>query len=201
MADAAAVDVRPVTPELWSDLERFFGPSGAYSNCWCAFFRVRSKDFDAGCRENGKANRELLRRLTLEGAVPGLLAYRDETPAGWVSVAPREQFVRVGNSKLLRPEDPKAADEQGVWSVVCFWTPRANRRQGISAVLLEAAVDYAYTNGANAVEGYPVDVSKKWIGGAGIYHGTVGQFERAGFVTARRPSDARAVMRHQRRTP
>jgi hypothetical protein len=108
MADAAAIDVRPVTPERWPDLERFFGPSGAYANCWCTFFRVRSKDFEAGCRDQGSANRETLRRLTLEGAVPGLLAYREGGPVSWVSVAPREQFVRVGFVALRRPNDARA---------------------------------------------------------------------------------------------
>jgi GNAT superfamily N-acetyltransferase len=193
----ADVDVRAVTADRWPELERFFGPSGAYSNCWCTFFRLRAKDFQAGCREHSAGNREILRRLTAEGAVPGLLAYRDDEPVGWVSIAPREQFVRVTNSTLLRP--PDVDTERDVWSIVCFWTPRGNRGQGIGAALLDGALSYAYDHGAKAVEGYPVDVSKKWVGAAGIYHGTVGQFERAGFVAIRRPSEQRAVMRHEQR--
>lgn len=192
------VDVRPVTAQLWPDLERFFGPSGAYANCWCAFFRVRSKDFESGCRDQGAGNKRLLRRLTLDNEVPGLLAFRGSEPVGWVSVAPRDQFVRVTNSRLLKPPEPNSDDERGVWSVVCFWAPKQHRGQGIADTLLHAALEHAYSHGANAVEGYPVDTAKKWIGQASIYHGTVGLFERAGFVAVRRPSETRAVMRHER---
>lgn len=41
------VSVVPVTPDRWDDLVSLFGPNGAYSNCWCAYFRVRAKDFTA----------------------------------------------------------------------------------------------------------------------------------------------------------
>jgi len=200
MPVANAIVVKPATRERWPELETFFGPQGAYSNCWCAFFRVTSKQFEAGCRDHGTQNRELLRRLTLDGAVPGLLAYQEDQPVGWVSVAPREQFVRVQNSRLLRaPAAEAEADARDrVWSVVCFWTPRQHRGQGIADKLLRGALDHAYANGATAVEGYPVDVSRKWVGASGIYHGTVGQFERAGFALVRRPSDSRAVMRHEK---
>jgi GNAT superfamily N-acetyltransferase len=190
------ITVLPATPERWPQLEAFFGPNGAYSNCWCAFFRVTAKQFDAGCHAGGEENHALLRRLTLEGAVPGLLAYEAAQPVGWVSVAPREQYLRVRNSRLLRSPDPDPDD--GVWSVVCFWTPKERRRQGIGDRLLRGALDHAYANGATAVEGYPVDVSRKWTGASSIYHGTVGQFERAGFTLIRRPSDTRAVMRHEK---
>jgi GNAT superfamily N-acetyltransferase len=203
MPAANAIVVKPATPERWPELEAFFGPSGAYSSCWCAFFRVTSKQFEAGCRDQGKQNRELLRRLTLDGAVPGLLAYEGDQPVGWVSVAPREQFVRVQNSRLLRAPEADTdsitdAADAGVWSVVCFWAPRRHRGRGIADQLLRGALEHAYANGATAVEGYPVDVSRKWVGASGIYHGTVGQFERAGFTLVRRPSDTRAVMRHEK---
>jgi hypothetical protein len=195
MTKRDAITVRPATPQRWPELEAFFGPSGAYGSCWCAFFRVTSKEFEAGCRERGKGNRELLKRLTLDGAVPGLLAYRDDQPVGWVSVAPREQYSRVRNSRMLRPPTPEPDDD--VWSVVCFWAPRDQRGQGVADHLLRGALDHAYANGAAAVEGYPVDTSVKWPGSASIYHGTIGQFERAGFTLARRASETRAVMRHE----
>lgn len=193
------ITVHPATAERWSELEAFFGPQGAYANCWCAFFRVTSKEFEAGCRERGEGNHELLKRLTLEGAVPGLLAYHDGQPVGWVSVAPREQYVRVQNSRLLRSPDPDPDD--GVWSVVCFWTPRERRGQGVADHLLRGALDHAYASGATAVEGYPVDIARKWSGASSIYHGTIGQFERAGFTLLRRPSETRAVMRHEKAAP
>ena len=37
------------------DLERLFGPSGAYSGCWCMFFRQTSREFAAGAGEPNRA--------------------------------------------------------------------------------------------------------------------------------------------------
>src|SRR6267143_439400 len=37
-------EIHPVTPERWRDLERLFGPRGAYGNCWCMFRRLRRRD-------------------------------------------------------------------------------------------------------------------------------------------------------------
>src|SRR4029450_12645591 len=70
---------------------------------------------------------------------PGLLAYRDGEPVGWCAVAPRGAYRRILNSRVLRPVD----EDPGVWSIVCFYVIRAERRGGLAAALLEAAVDFA----------------------------------------------------------
>src|SRR5690625_1956890 len=87
------VSIEPATAERWQDLEDRFGPTGAYGHCWCTFFRRRAKDHTASttCDRSmrGVDNKAELRRVTLEGRVPGLLAYDEDGPCGWVSVAPR----------------------------------------------------------------------------------------------------------------
>lgn len=197
---AMAVTVVPVTPDRWDDLVDFFGPNGAYSNCWCAFFRVRAKDYGASLSwqppDPGSSNRDVLERLTRGGAVPGLLGYEDDEAVGWVSVAPRPQYERVLRSRTIGPEEPNEPD---VWSIVCFWIPARRRRQGIGTVLLDGAVSYARARGARVVEAYPVDTAGEKRPGADIYHGTVEMFRHTGFdVTPHRRSDrpiARLVVR------
>jgi hypothetical protein len=54
---AKAIEVHPVTPERWGDLEKLFGPSGAYGGCWCMYFRMRSSD-NARERERTKGRHE-----------------------------------------------------------------------------------------------------------------------------------------------
>jgi GNAT superfamily N-acetyltransferase len=179
------ITTRAVSPEDWAILEAFFGPSGAYSNCWCTWFRQSSEEYRKGCSEGGGPNRELLNRLTLEGAAPGLLAYEDDRPVGWVSVAPREEFGRILRSPSLRPPDPAAKSERGVWSVVCFWIPRAERGRGIARSLLAGAVEHARRGGATAIEGYPVDTAGAKKAAASIYTGTVELFTTAGFEVIR----------------
>ena len=181
------VSVVPVTADRWPDLSAFFGPNGAYSNCWCAWFRVRAKDFD-----NGPGNRRVLRRLTQDGAVPGLLAYDGNDPVGWVSVAPRPQFERLTRSRVIGPLDP---DEPDVWSLVCFWIPARQRRIGIGTALLDGAVDYARSHGAASVEAYPVDTVGERRAGAELFTGTVGMFRKAGFRISAHPSGGRPIAR------
>jgi GNAT superfamily N-acetyltransferase len=190
------VSVAAVTPERWDDLVNLFGPNGAYSNCWCAYFRVRAKEFTAStsCEppNRGKANRELLERLTHDGAVPGLLAYDQDEPVGWVSVAPRDQFARILLSRTIGPTNP---DETGVWSVVCFWLPARRRRGGLGTTLLAGAVEFARSAGAGVVEGYPRDTAGERRPGAEVFTGTVGMFRRAGFSITSHPASGRPIAR------
>ncbi len=190
-------EVRPVTRDRWDELAAFFGPSGAYSGCWCTWWRQPGSAFDAGCRDGGTGNRALLERLTLDGAVPGLLAYDGDRPVGWVTVSPRPQFGRILRSRQLRPGPDDAGGDpadDAVWAVPCFWVPRAQRRRGVATALLAAAVGHARAGGARTVEGYPVDTRERRPADV-VFTGTVPLFERAGFTVVRRPaSGARVVM-------
>lgn len=40
-------EIYPATLSRWDDLERLLGPDGAYKGCWCAYWRLRQKDFKA----------------------------------------------------------------------------------------------------------------------------------------------------------
>jgi GNAT superfamily N-acetyltransferase len=192
-----ALDVRPVDARRLADLERFFGPGGANSGCWCTYFRRRGREFDDGCRERGAGNREFLARLTREGTVPGLLAYEGGEPVGWVSVAPRPEFGRVLRSPTLRPgvvdgDDPQ---DRSVWALVCFWIPRTARRHGLATALLDAAMEYAASRGARVLEAYPVDTRGRKEPSHSIYTGVLGMFLRAGFHEIGRRSDRRPIVR------
>jgi GNAT superfamily N-acetyltransferase len=183
------LEIRPVTADRWDDLVELFGERGAYSNCWCMWWRVTSSDFDRGIRNRGTGNRRRLRSLVAEGRVPGLLAYRYGRPVGWVSLAPREEFGRLQRSPKL-----KAVDDRPVWSIVCFFMDRRERGKKVGTALLDAAVRYAAERGATIVEGYPVDPTDRTISNADAYTGVISMFERAGFREVARRG-ARPIMR------
>ena len=182
-----AIDVQPVTAGRWADLERLFGPRGVYG-CWCMWFRLSGREFE---RRSGAGNKRAMKGLVEEDRIPGLLAYMDGEPVGWVSVAPREEFGRIERSpKLAR------VDDAPVWSIVCFYMARGRRGQGIGSALLEAAVDHAASRGATIVEGYPLDPAVRKVTNAEAYHGLVPMFEAAGFTEVARRG-GRPIMRRR----
>jgi GNAT superfamily N-acetyltransferase len=190
---APALRVEPVTEDRWDDLARLFGPNGAYSNCWCTFFRQTGAEFGAGCANRGEGNRAMLQALVRDGAVPGLLAYRGDEPVGWVSVAPRPEYGRVLRSPITRL-DPPAREDASAWSVVCFFVPRGARSQGVAHALLAGAVAWARERGATVLEGYPVDPGDARPPSSSMYVGTVAMFAAAGFTEAARRVPWRPVM-------
>jgi GNAT superfamily N-acetyltransferase len=133
-----------------------------------------------------------MRKLVDAGERPGLLAYRDGVPVGWVSVAPREQFSRIERSRVLGP-----VDDEEVWSVVCFFIHRKERGSGVGAALLKAAVDAAAKRGARIVEGYPVDPRGGKTSNGSAFTGVDSMFRDAGFEEVERRSAGRPIMRRR----
>lgn len=180
--------VRPVTPSRWDDLVTLFGEErGAYSGCWCMWFRESQREFSANGNDG---NRSAMGGIVAKGRKPGLLAYLDGEPVGWISLAPREEFPRVERSRILAPVDDRA-----VWSIVCFYIHRRHRGEGVGSALLDAAVKHAREQGARLLEAYPVDTSTRRVANAGAFTGTAVMFERAGFREVARRSDRRPIMR------
>jgi GNAT superfamily N-acetyltransferase len=177
----------PLTPDRWADLARLFGARGACGGCWCMWWRLPRAQFE---KQKGDANRAAFERLVSAGAEPGLIAYSGGEPAGWCSVAPREEFVRLEKSRSLA-----RVDAQPVWSVTCLFIARPYRRRGLSVELLKAASKYAAARGARILEGYPVEPKKGRLPDAFAWTGLVSAFRAAGFDEAARHSASRPIMR------
>lgn len=178
--------VYPLTPDRWPDLEKLFGPKGAYGGCWCMWWRMTRSEFG---RHTGSEKKRGLKRIVDSGEVPGLLAYAGGEPVAWCSVAPREAFSALERSRSL-----KRIDDQPVWSIVCFFVARGFRRQGVTVQLLRAAVQYAREHGARIVEGYPVEPKKGSTADANAFTGLASAFRKAGFVEVHR-GETRPIMR------
>lgn len=176
----------PLAPERFADFERLFGPRGACGGCWCMFWKLRGKAFE---QNTGEPVRQMQKSIVDSGTVPGLLAYVDDQPIGWIAVEPRRAYPRLAHSRVLQP-----VDEQEVWSVTCFFVAKNYRKQGITVSLLKAAVEYVRSEGGRIVEGYPVETHGQ-TSDVFVYTGTASSFQNAGFKEVARRSPTRPIYR------
>jgi GNAT superfamily N-acetyltransferase len=179
--------IRRLTLDRWADFERLFGPRGACGGCWCMWWRLTRSEFE---RRKGPGNKRAMKALVRQGVVPGLVAYLGPDPVGWVAVAPRESFSALARSRVLCP-----VDAEPVWSIVCFFIAKTQRRQGLSTLLLEAAVGHVKRQGGRIVEGYPVEPKEGRTADVFAYTGLASAFRRAGFREVARRSPTRPIMR------
>ena len=177
----------PAAASRWSDLEDLFGERGACGGCWCMFWRLPRKKFEAG---KGAGNKRALKRIVTAGPEPGIIGYLNSEPIAWCAVAPREDYIALERSRILKP-----VDDQPVWSISCLFIKKPYRRQGISAQTLRAAVTFAASHGASIVEGYPVEPSTNTIPDPFLWHGIASAFLAAGFKEVARRSTSRPIMR------
>jgi len=188
------LDVLPLTPERWPDLVTVFGARGCSiaRSCWCMAYRVSGdrKPLPPGKRRS-EINRAALKSLVDKGRPPGLLAYQDGVPVGWVSLGPREEFAKLQRSPVMKPVDDKPA-----WSIVCFVVPPQHRGQGIAHALLRGAIAYAREQGATLLEAYPVDRTGR-LGDETLWFGPKSMYDRAGFEVVARRKAARPVVRRR----
>lgn len=110
---------------------------------------------------------------------PGVLVYVDDVAAGWCSIAPRERYRRLLNSRTI-----PVLDDRDAWVAVCFVVRGGYRKHGLMHRLLSGAVEHADAYGAEIVEGYPVETGGGRVDVISGYVGTVDLFERAGFERA-----------------
>ena len=142
---------RAVEATTWPDFERLFSSRGAPHYCWCQVFRSTPGTARQADRTESKA--AMCERIH-QGMQVGVLAYADDVPIGWCSIGRRPTFPRLRTTTVGGAADP---DDPSVWSLTCFFVPRRLRGRGLASRLLQAAVDHAHTQGATAVEAYPVD--------------------------------------------
>lgn len=163
---------RPLTAETFEDFADVVNPRRRATHCWCLSHRLPLKDVEA----LGQGSRErAMRCLADRGPAPGVVTYRDGEPVGWCSVSPRAAIPRLQASRLIRP-----VDDTPVWSIICLVVRSGRRRQGVVGHLLDGAVEYAASQGAPAVEAYPVDPEGR-MDTTMAFVGTVSMFRRAGF--------------------
>lgn len=179
----------PLTPGRWPDFERLFGLRGAYGGCWCMWWRCKRADFS---RNGNTGNRQAMKDIVEGGEIPGLLAYHDNEPVGWVAVAPRQDYGPLNRSPVL-----KRVDDQPVWSLVCLFVDAAWQGRGVGLALIEGAIAHVRAQGGRTVEAYPTVPRSQRLPEMHAFMGTPEMFSRLGFVEIKRASAAKMIMRYE----
>lgn len=136
-------EFHPIDTETWPDFEALMESKGSPHNCWCTAWIVVDKENQRAEKSEKKAS---IKKRIKNGIPVGLLAYLNDEPIGWCAVAPRETYRTLGGDET----------KENVWSIVCFFIKRDYRRQGLSKIFLNEAMNFAKKHGAEYIEGYPV---------------------------------------------
>ncbi|WP_405372286.1 MULTISPECIES: GNAT family N-acetyltransferase [unclassified Microbacterium] len=184
------ITIEPATSDRLADVERALTGGGDGATCWCQWWMLAPKDFDALTHDERKE------RLAGDLAAPvasALLAYVEGDAAGWVKVAPRPDQPRLARTRAVQ-KSPEPMADPDVWAVTCFVVRKEHRGLGVANALLTAAVDHARRHGARVVEGYPIDTSERTASTNDLYHGALSSFVAAGFVETVRPGASRPIV-------
>ena len=141
-------------------------------------------------RGKGAGNKRQMKRLVKAGEPVGIIAYSGHQPVAWCSFAPREKYIRLEHSRVL-----KRYDDEPVWSIPCFFIAKEFRRKGLSAEILKGVIAYCRRNNVKILEAYPIYPYSSDMPAAFAWTGFVSLFRKAGFSVVKRWSKARPIMR------
>lgn len=192
MADMPMLRIVPLTPDLAGDFVKLFGPNGACYGCWCQHFRIPPK---ARTDLPAETKRDLMIARIHTGPPPGLLAYRDADPVGWMQIGPRADVPEWNNPRRATtplPDGP--ADDPTVWAISCFFFRGLVRGRGLSHRMVASGIDFARASGARLLEASPMEAAKS-ARSIGLFVGAASVFRGAGFVEVARHKPGRPLMR------
>lgn len=182
------LEFEPLSKDNWEKFEELFGEKGACGNCWCMSFRLKKKDFDNG--KINDMNKQAMKALVWENKPTGILAMYQNKAIAWSAFAPREDFMKLENSRVH-----KRIDDEPVWSIPCTFISKNYRRKGLSVALLKGVIEYAKEQHIRTLEAYPTIPTQEKLPDAFAWIGLYRSFERAGFRIVDRTSKNRPMVR------
>ncbi|HET9746350.1 MAG TPA: GNAT family N-acetyltransferase [Chitinophagaceae bacterium] len=179
--------LEPLTASNWKAFETLMGEKGGCGNCWCMYFRLPYKTFQ---ENKPDGNKKMMKQLVSKGLPQGLIASLNTEPVGWIALAPREDYMRVENSRVFR-----RIDDKPIWSITCFFIKKEFRRQGLSKELIKGAVDFAKKKKIKTLEAYPAIPYAEKVPHPFLWVGVLSSFINNGFRIVRQHSKSRAMVR------
>lgn len=182
------IEFYSLTIERWADFTSLMGVHGGDEGCWCMWWRLPEDRFE---QQKGEANKNAMHDLIIAGEIPGIIAYVDGQVAAWCSCGPRKNYPALHRYwQLNQAEDDK------IWSIVCYYVDKEYRRLGLMDGLINVAIELAKENGAEIIEGYPIKPSAELTGYDG-FTGIASTYQRCGFVEKQRNDRKEVLMQYE----
>jgi hypothetical protein len=123
--------------------------------CWCTWFHT----FHAEKTFTYEGNRALRKRLTKEGRAHAALVFDGDEAVAWAQYGPPEELPNIHHRKEYEAELDRFPD----YRITCIFVDKKYRRQQVTALALQGALDLIAQNGGGLVEGYPHDTGGKKV--------------------------------------
>lgn len=186
----ADVATRPLGPGDLSELAALFGGTRNTRHCWCTAFCTTRSQFAVGWL--AALNQRRFESMARGSVAPmGVLASVSGEPVAWGACGPRARYrvAENGRSRILRDRDRD--EDADVWLLACMFVRDDLRGVGLTSMLVRAAVALARSEGAVAIEGWPVTDDR----GADAFVGREEVFRDLGFHRVERPTPHRSIVR------
>ncbi|NNF09171.1 MAG: GNAT family N-acetyltransferase [Acidimicrobiia bacterium] len=147
--------------------------NGVWGGCWCLWFHTRTPEMG----QSPERNQEVKKQMVADDLTHASLVFDGDAAVGWCQYGTPEELPRIYHRKQYEKELHQPAD----YRITCFFVGRGYRRQGVSAVALQGALDLIAQAGGGLVEAFPQDTKGEKVSSSFLYNGTRNLFERAGF--------------------
>ena len=179
-----------LSKENWNDFTVLFGEKGACGGCWCMTPRLPIAEYN---KSKGEVNKRLLYNLVLANEPLGVLAYHNKESIAWCSISPKERLNQMKKSRIMGH-----TSEKDTWSIVCLFIKKEWRMKKVSSFIISKAVEYAFANGAEIVEAYPVVSRNNKMPDVFAWTGIWKSYEKAGFSVVKKLSETRLIVQIRR---
>lgn len=183
-----ALTVRALDSETWPAFaalaERH---NGVWGGCWCTWFHTMhaEKTFTV------EGNRALKEQLVAEGRAHAALVFDGDEAVAWCQFGSCAELPNIKHRKEVEDGSRPLPD----FRITCFFTDRRYRRQGVTRLALQGALDLIAQAGGGRVETYPQELTAgKKVSGSLLYNATRSLFEQAGFDYERHTGKNHCVM-------
>ena len=180
MGDDTAYRIEALTPQTWPAFEALvMRHNGIFGGCWCTWFH----DGHPSCEGRGETyegNRAVKKRLVEEGVAHAALVMAGAEAVAWAEYGTPEELPTIHHRK----EYDATKEAEPDYRITCVFVDKRHRRQGVTEMAIQGALDQIARAGGGRVESYPHDLTEqaKKMSSSFLYNGTRRLYERLGFT-------------------